>query len=344
MAEQQILRLGCNGLTTDPGPFAGVPDGAMVEAQNVIFRRPGVAEPRRRSSSLATDRTGSCYGAFAFDDGTNVTPQWIGSSGWRAGGTTTVSGGFTFSQYKTQHSSYRGRGFFTSDQGIAVLDGASDTSARLRAFRGAFQRIIYAPATATPVGWLNAGYGVSYRTVIRSNGRNDPPRGSSLLGFDVVNDTGVAEQVVYAAVLPDARYHRWRLPRDLPNANVGGYDVTNGYGTFYDDNPADEGRYETRCLSTASTSPPDTSIGRTKSPMGLGPGHTSTNASQDGILLANERPNYCVDVASYNRMQFFGGSAARSASPRNFTGSRRLLRSTPMERHRRPTYRDSRAF
>ncbi len=39
MAEQQILRLGCNGLMTDPGPFAGVPDGAMVEAQNVTFQQ-----------------------------------------------------------------------------------------------------------------------------------------------------------------------------------------------------------------------------------------------------------------------------------------------------------------
>ena len=166
MAEQQILRLGCNGLVSDPGPFSGVPDGAMTEAQNVVFRRPGVAEPRPPLQfTRDVTASGDCYGAFAFDDGTSVTTQWIGSSGWRSNGTTTVSGGFTFSQFKTRHSSYRGCGFFTSDQGIAVLDGASDTSARLAGVpRGpGFWTAIDATGTGT---WLAQNYVTGYRTCI----------------------------------------------------------------------------------------------------------------------------------------------------------------------------------
>lgn len=309
MAEQQILRLGCNGLTTDPGPFAGVPDGAMVEAQNVIFRRPGVAEPRPPLQfTRDTTATGSCYGAFAFDDGTSVTPQWIGSSGWRAGGTTTVSGGFTFSQYKTRHSSYRGRGFFTSDQGIAVLDGASDTSARLAGVPRGVQGIIYATATATPTGWLNAGYGVSYRTVIRRMAGTIPLRGSPSERLDVVNDTGVANKrftvrfYLTSDIISGDYLEIYRTPTSAATT------VTNGYGTFYDYNPADEGSLRDTLLIGAS----DVSAGyvdwsdQIPDESWSGP-YLYTNSSQDGILLANERPNYCVDVATYNRMQFFGG-------------------------------------
>ena len=34
------------GLQTDPGPFSGAPDGALVEANNVVYDRAGLIEPR----------------------------------------------------------------------------------------------------------------------------------------------------------------------------------------------------------------------------------------------------------------------------------------------------------
>src|SRR5512139_724102 len=44
MAQQVHLR--ASGLYLDPSPLAPLPDGAMLEAQNVVIRRPGVIEPR----------------------------------------------------------------------------------------------------------------------------------------------------------------------------------------------------------------------------------------------------------------------------------------------------------
>jgi len=305
MAEQQILRLGCNGLTTDPGPFAGVPDGAMVEAQNVIFRRPGVAEPRPPLQfTRDTTATGSCYGAFAFDDGTSVTPQWIGSSGWRAGGTTTVSGGFTFSQYKTRHSSYRGRGFFTSDQGIAVLDGASDTSARLAGVpRGpGFYTI---PATGTGA-WLAVENVCSYRTCIRRMLNGVPTRGAPSEVRQVANTTAAYGASVYVTariyVTPDI------VAGDYIEIYRSAAVAGTLSGSFVKGTPADEGTLRDSILVTSAI----VSAGYVDWTDRLADGTWSgpylyTNASQDGILLANERPNYCSDVAVYNRMHFFGG-------------------------------------
>ena len=294
-------------MVSDPGPFSGVPDGAMVEAQNVIFRRPGVVEPR---APLAFTRdasaTGSCYGAFAFDDGSSVTPQWIGSSGWRASGTTTVSGGFTFSQYKTRHSSYRGRGFFTADQGIAVLDGASDTSARLAGVpRGpAFHGYL----TTGTGAWLSADYIIGYRTCLVRTLNGVPTRGAP---SEVKQLACSSYQFSSAATYPTIRIYI--TPDIVAGDTIEVYRLSKVLGVLTSSyytvgTPADEGRLRNVFLVTAS----DVSTGYIDFVDFLPDGNWDgpylyTNASQDGILLANERPNYCIDVATYNRMHFFGG-------------------------------------
>lgn len=297
----------------------------MVEAQNVIFRRPGVVEPR---APLAFTRdasaTGSCYGAFAFDDGSSVTPQWIGSSGWRASGTTTVSGGFTFSQYKTRHSSYRGRGFFTSDQGIAVLDGATNTSARLAGVpRGPGFRVTF---TSSGSGWLLSNYATAYRTCVMRRIGASP----------TVQARGTPSELKYVAnngaqffgappVYPTLRIY---LSSDI----IAG-DYVEIYraslvssplvsALFNDTMPADEGRLRATLLVTAG----DVSTGyidfvdNVSDANWSGP-YLYTNASQEGILLANERPNYCVDVDIYNRMHFFGGQRSPQRVTLQLSGS-----------------------
>lgn len=309
MAEQQILRLGCNGLTTDPGPFAGVPDGAMVEAQNLMFRRPGVAEPRAPLQfTRDASATGTCYGVFPFDDGSAVVPQWIGFSGWRSGGTTTVTGGFTFSQFQTRHSAYRGRGFFTSDQGIAVLDGASDTSARLAGVPrgpGFWTKITQGIGSGL---WLPQDYVIGYRTCVVRSLNGTPSRGAPSSLRYVCNERNTMPGDCYVSIriyitsdIVAGDYIEVYRCAKIQGTYVAGTQVTDGY-------PSDEGTLRTSILVTSAiVSAGYVDWDDTLNDKFYSGPYLYTNASQEGIALANERPNYCIDADIYNRMHFFAG-------------------------------------
>ena len=138
MAEQQILRLGCNGLTTDPGHSLACLMVRWSRRRTSSFGVLASQSRALRSSSLATRPQPARVTACSRST-TGRTSRRSGSAraGWRAGGTTTVSGGFTFSQYKRGTAATEGAASSRPTRESRSLTGRAIRARGLRAFRGA---------------------------------------------------------------------------------------------------------------------------------------------------------------------------------------------------------------
>lgn len=220
MASQHVLQVNARGLVTAPNPLL-VPKDALLEADNVVFERPGYIQSRRGFvrytygtgghtwavtpyASYVVANLGTLTGASTLkvNSSNNGTGTWSAVSGTFSNDTTTG---------ERMHSAEAlGSLFFTCTQGPQKLTGATAIPAGLPKSIGIDR---YGPAnvlTGTG-GFLADGQCVAYRAVIGRTSNGTLQLGSPGSRNVVANSAGtsgysggVARNVVVRVLLPYA--------------------------------------------------------------------------------------------------------------------------------------------
>lgn len=327
----QALSLPAAGLMTDPGPFTAAPDGGMLEAQNVVVLRPGVMEPRPGALLIKdailksnSDEASACYA----DPSSNVFVWASFPDIIRLNGTTTITGPTSFIGGKIRTCPTGGRALTTSENGVCTLPGqlASPASGSATiAYRAGMPQpycpraVNATPWTGLPAGaaWLPVGESVAYRVTLRRTLANGTIVESAPSGRIVYTNTTAGASGVAITDWPNnAIYYAW-----IDEADIG----AQGYGSLI---PGDElciyrspriNGTPSDSMSLLAVVPFDVTLS------GFGTladaafhdfrddGDWSgpklyTNATQEGALLANYRPEYARDIALYKGMTFYAGA------------------------------------
>jgi len=304
------LTLRAAGLYTDPNPHTEAPQGALRVADNVVIRRAGVAEPRPgfRPEGLSggaryvgiypaptgdaeelygqttgglDDDTGAAVPEPAWTWANRVATQAITQSGEYAGASAAVA---------------RDALYVPTSSGVArVVDGV--------AVRAGYPRLGQVPGSAAldvsgvaDENWLPTDSAVRYRVcVVRESADGLIVRSTPSSDLVVANSSGGDRRVQLSL----------RHPAELASGDT--IEVYRSIAvTPFTATPSDE-------LYLAMVYEPvgaDVSSGSSiffdiTDPADLG-ASLYTNATQQGILQANERPPQAASIAFFNQMLFFG--------------------------------------
>lgn len=329
MTLQQSVSLPVAGLVTDPGPFTSAPDGALVEAENVVSIRPGVIEPRVGGLWFVdtTLRTANAVIHASFSDAEDNAFVWgYDGSAWliRRPLVSTITGPATFTRGKIRVCPTGGRALFTSDDGVCSLplQTASPTAGSdVIAYRaGLFQP--YIPIVSmTTTGRIPNNTVVAYRFTVRRTLADgtvvESPPSRRLLA---VNTTGANAGFFFSGpITPTDPYRGYNSP--IVNTNGFG-DYTTGDllcvyrapSTTQPTLPSDE-------MKLRATVPWDDTFKAFVDPENApapwrddlpdgewNGGALYTNETQEGAAFANYRPEYARDIALYNGMTFYAGA------------------------------------
>jgi len=303
--------LAMDGLQTDPGPFSGAADGALVEAQNVVIQRRGLIEPRP-SIVMSVDATLKA-GAYDVLHGRYITGNgdyvWgYNGAAWimRQYGVQTITGPTAFLQGSVHSDYVKGRFLFTSEDGVCEMPLSGGTVA-YRAGLPAPSMPMSLLVTGAGAEWLPNNQSVAYRLVLarrRTDGTLmlSPPTAPLI----VRNVTGVAVNV-----------------QIVLNAAGFAYTPYNVNSSFDALQTGDElWLYRAPVLAAATGVPSDFMRLRAVLPItaGVVPEFTDrladadwsgpplyTNSTQFGALQANTRPSYARDICTYNGMTLYLG-------------------------------------
>ncbi len=332
----QALSLQVAGLATDPGPFTAAPDGAMVEAQNVVVLRPGVLEPRPGTQWFkdSTAKSGSYKASAIYADDNGDVWVWSNTgSTWliRKNAATTITGPSLFIAGKIRIAPTGGRALFTSENGVCALpeQPASPASGlTTRAYRAGMPQpyaprmLVTAASASYPAGanWLANGDSVAYRvTLVRAlaNGTlvESPPSGrvvvtnssGGLRGVTLTDPAGVTYSAWYDGVSgTTGQAYGGLIAGDMLRV----YRAPTVTGT-----PTDEMTLRAVLVWDATYGGFVSIVDGTATPWfdGLADSAWSgpalyTNDTQEGALLANFRPEYARDIALYNGMTFYASA------------------------------------
>jgi len=303
------------GLYTDPGPFSAAPDGALVEAQNVVVSREGLLEPRpsiimRRQLEISTLNLAVEHGHFLDDVGDYV---WFydGASSWTItrDDTDTITGPSDFTPGEINSQYVKGRLLFTSNEGVCE---APQDSGDTIAYRAGLPRPS-APKCSiiTSAGsWLATDESTAYRFVLGRE-RSDGTLMLSAPSCRVIAKNSPA--VAGAAYVTFDSSSYGSLTYDP-------YSVASAFDTLQEGDllyiyrsnkqtdatlwPNDEMRL--RATLTYSSGSFEFFDDKLDDDEWSGP-PLYTNSTQEGIAQAHVRPAYARDIALYNGMTFYAG-------------------------------------
>lgn len=322
--DNQLLLL-ADGLQTNLNPLGEVPEGGMVIAENVVFRRKSVIEARNGFDHLHSLTTAEIHAlgryqgftianysttGLARHDGTN---PWVNYSGSHTAPSAANSEGFM------RFAGAEGSIYFTSSEGIKRLDNVLGTPIVAGAVAAHSFEWIVTPGTpaisdyprlVNASGYLDDGYQVAYRFTIGfidANGRHHigSPSGrivvSNSSGYLYGWVTGQSKDVLLRMILP-------KLPGTTSNLTTS-YFVQVWRSQQVKDNsvnsPSDElyQVYEAYLTSTDITngyveftdSCPDELMGDA----------AYFNPGQDGIQGINDMPPYCWDMVYFEKRMMY---------------------------------------
>ena len=123
--EQETLTIKPHGLYSYPNSFSAIPQGAMLEAKNVILDRPHVVEQRRGFTSYGTQLASKVKRIYSYQNtliinyGSFLAYDSDGAGTWTPyeGGFFTPSGALTIHSISANKNTY-----FTSSAGLLKLD------------------------------------------------------------------------------------------------------------------------------------------------------------------------------------------------------------------------------
>ena len=300
------------GLVTDPGPFSGAPSAALVEAQNVVYDRVGLIEPRGGWSMTvdavmkASVRT-IVYG-LETTSGNNILIGTDFAGSWTVSNGATVTSPSSFALGKTRFARAKSRVLLTSENGVCdvPLPGAGTVGYRAGLPQPS-QWWGYLQGGGS--GWLATGTSVAYRfTVFRTLADGTTIESAPTAPLIFRNTTGIGSYITFISP-PGLAYTPW-APGSFDALKTG--DMLRVY--------------RAPRLNAATGVPSDEMRLRASLPITVGFGVATvpsfedqladnqwngpelyTNTRREGIGQARTRPHYARDMALYQGRMMYAG-------------------------------------
>jgi hypothetical protein len=311
----KVASYALDGLVTDPGPFSGAPDGALVDAHNVVVERKGLIEPRgglRCTVDATLKAAGAVIQHEVADSGLHARAAWAvtGGGAWSMRGNDAIAftGPTSFTKGRLHSALAGGRLLFTSQDGVCEWPTAA--SGGTVTFRAGLmqpsQTVSILDPAASAGQWLGLNKSVAYRFTLvrfRSDGTEMESAPTAPLIVRNTAAAGGAGVILFGA-----------LASETP------WDVNNTYDALQ---AGDMVRvYRSPVLNAATGTPSDVMRLRANLTITAGVVQTFTdaladsdwngpelytNARREGIGQARTRPAYARDVCAFNGMMLYAG-------------------------------------
>ncbi|CAB4200039.1 hypothetical protein UFOVP1351_21 [uncultured Caudovirales phage] len=288
----QALNLKLKGLYTHPNDLSEIPEGALAVADNVVFDKESIAEPRRGFSRLEHAFSDQSYRAnklFQYQDkliahySTDKLAYYDDATGWQ-----TYSGSFGHPDANLARIRSADAGsnlYFTTSTGIKVLDVYNGTPSSAGIPRG-----LDCQATTTgSSGFMTDDSQVAYRIVwgYRDANNNLIIGAPSQRGI-ATNSTGGTRDVslqitIPAGITTDHFYQVYRSPMSADAST----EPSDELGLVYEANPT-AGEITAKTLTITDQTPED-----------LRGATLYTSPSQQGIAQANDEPPLAHDLVEW---------------------------------------------
>lgn len=305
MSQSLILKI--KGLFTSLNDLSEVPEGALLEADNIDILKDSIAEPRRgferlaagyTSSSDRTDRTWFYQDKqFAHHGtlGSANTVSYFNSGAWSSVGTFSAPTG-----YKMRNLTANQNLYFTTSVGVKKLDAYNGTAVQAGAYKALD---LTAGVSASGSTWLTNNYRVAYRVVWGYRDANTGLiRGAPSQRESYKNTAGSTKAVDVAVTIPAGVTTAWFYQLYRSNAvdnSVTDTEPSDELGLVFEGNPS-AGEITAKTL-TITDIVPDALRGET----------LYTAASQEGIANQNERPPLAKDMAVFRDTVFYANTVSK---------------------------------
>lgn len=302
----QSLQLKIKGLFTSLNELSEVPEGALLEADNIVISKDSIAEPRRGFERLSagyasddrTDRTWFYQGKqFAHHGtlGSASTLSYLDAGSWHSVGTFSAPSSFRMRNVFANQNL-----LFTTSSGIRKLDAYNGTAT----LAGAYKALdLQASVSASGSTWLTTAYRTAYRIVWAYKDANGTTvRGAPSQRESFKNTSGSTKAVDVSVTIPAGITTAWfyQLYRSTSVDNsVADIEPSDELGLVYEGNPT-AGEITAGTL-TITDIVPDALRGAT----------IYTADSQEGIAFQNERPPLAKDMAVFRDVVFYANTVSK---------------------------------
>lgn len=299
----QVLNLKIAGLYTNPNQFSEIPEGALIQADNIQIDKGSVAEPRRgqyKYAQMPASYTGKIDALFEYDDTliSSYNNKLAYDNG--SGNFTEYSGTYSAqSGYRIKSTKANKNFYFTTTANIKKISSLTDEPISSGVPK-ALDAVLFTTGSS---GFLPHDNAVCYRFVWGYKDANDnlllgSPSGRNTISY-TTGGTGTSRNISITLYIPDDIqagyfYQAYRSatvassiePSDdlqlVYEGIITSGDISTGYITFTDITPSD--------LRGAAL---------------------YTNPTQEGILQSNEEPPCAIDICTYKNMTFYANTKSK---------------------------------
>lgn len=310
MAQSVVLK--CRGLHTFPNALSELPEGALIEANNVVIDRESVVSPRRgfKLYGSVIDNVNSIQRAKQLIEYKGRILRHWGTTidvDNGSGTFTTLSSDISEAESGIRIKSVESNGnlYFTTSSGVKKLSvsSASDLTTASITNAGLPKALnLYAEGFDDISGFLPTAHATAYRVVwvLKDNNQN-LNFGAPSSRFIVRNDSGNIQNVTLTFPIPDGittdhLYQIYRTTLITPTTTDPGDEMQ----LIYEDSPTSS--EITNKLVTITDETPEDFLGVFL--------YTNPN-SGEGILQANDLIPYCKDIASFRGSTFYANTKTR---------------------------------
>lgn len=300
----QKLNLKIVGLYTNPNQLSEIPEGALLEAKNIVIDRGGVIESRRGQSVVHTfsDAIKQIYEyqnliiinygnklAYQIDDDYNFL-DYAGDY-------------FNFAGLKIKSTLSNKNIYFATISGVKKLSSIADTQL---SDSGVFKALDGSGTAISPVsgtGWLAHDEAVAYRLVWGFRDANNNLLLGSPSGRTIV--TGTGSSGTYNVSLT------FQIPLGITTEYF--YQIYRSSVVNISIEPSDDLQlvYEGVPTTLQITAKQFTITDITDPILGEVGAYLYTSPGQEGILQANEMPPLCKDICTFKNMTFFANTKTK---------------------------------
>lgn len=300
----QKLNLKIAGLYTNPNQLSEVPEGALLEAKNIVIDRGGIIESRRGQSVIRTFAN-AIKQIYEYQDliivnhGDKFSHQIDDEYNFLD----YVGDYFNFSGLKIKSTLSNKNIYFATISGVKKLSSITDISLADSGIFKALDGSGLAVSPASGTGWLAHDEAVAYRLVWGFRDANNNLLLGSPSGRTIVTGTGSSGtynvSLTYQIPLGITTEYFYQIYRSsVVNINI---EPSDDLQLVYEGVPTTAQITAKQFTVTDITDPLLGEVGA----------YLYTSPGQEGILQANEMPPLCKDICTFKNMTFFGNTKTK---------------------------------
>jgi len=299
----QVLNLKIAGLFTNPNQFSEIPEGALIQADNIQIDKGSVAEPRRgqaKYGQMPSSYTGTIDALFEYDN--KLLASYDNKIAYDNG-----SGTFTaYTDPYSAQSGYRIKStkanknfYFTTTQNIKKISVLADEPIS----SGVPRALDAVLSTSGSTGFLVHDQGVAYRFVWGYRDSNDnlllgSPSGRNIITY-TTGSSGSSRDISITLYIPDNILEGY-FYQAYRSANV---DATI--------EPSDDLQLVYEGIITQAQINAGSVTFTDITPESLRGAALYTNPTQEGILQANDEPPCATDICTFKNMTFYANTKSK---------------------------------